>query len=127
MTTRSPLLDSFDPFATHPFTNNSGLEPPPPLPSSYPSSISPTQSINSLSSESRTPSFSKLQKQPVSPPSSPQANAPIFVLFRAESVDTSDLELDLILKKKTKRSRYPGLQLPNVRHMPSSLVTPILK
>ncbi|KAF8162948.1 hypothetical protein B0H34DRAFT_693524 [Crassisporium funariophilum] len=29
-------LQSFDPFATHPFTNNSGLAPQPPLPSPYP-------------------------------------------------------------------------------------------
>lgn len=127
--TRSPLLDSFDPFATHPFTNNSGLEPPPPLPSPYPSSISPTQSVNPSSTESLTTSSPKLQKQPVSPPSSPsspQANTPIFVPFR---VDTSspDLELDMILKKNSKWSRYPGLQIPNVRHLPSFLVTPILK
>lgn len=99
---RSPLLDSFDPFATHPFTNNSGLEPLPPLPSPYPSSISPTQSMNSLSSESVTHSSLNLQKQLLSPPSlpsSPAANVPIFVPFR---VDTSspDLELDMILKKK---------------------------
>lgn len=101
--TRSPLLDFFDPFAIHPFTNNSGLEPPPPLPSPYPPSISPIQSMNSLSSESLTHSSPKLQKQPVSPPSSPQANAPIFVPFRVDT-PSPDLELDLILKKNPKWS-----------------------
>lgn len=32
----SPLPDEFDPFATHPFTDNSGITPKPPLPSAYP-------------------------------------------------------------------------------------------
>jgi len=122
--TRSPLLDSFDPFATHPFTNNSGLTPPPPLPSLYPSihsqttldiiptSSSSTQTVNSLSSSlniqnspssspniQNTPSFPHLQKQPVplpsSSPATPSRSPPIFVPYRR---DTSSP--DLVLKKK---------------------------
>jgi len=48
---RSPLLASFDPFATHPFTNNSGLMPEPPRPSMYHIAMS-----SSLRSQTRHPS-----------------------------------------------------------------------
>ncbi|KAF9566343.1 hypothetical protein CPC08DRAFT_814910 [Agrocybe pediades] len=48
---RSPLLASFDPFATHPFTNNSGVIPEPPSPSMYPVAIP-----SAFSSQTRHPS-----------------------------------------------------------------------
>ncbi|KAF8803506.1 hypothetical protein BYT27DRAFT_7259966 [Phlegmacium glaucopus] len=107
---RSPLLDSFDPFATHPFTNNSGLTPPPPLPSLYPSSIhsqlipassSSIQTVNLVSLSLNTSPLASppLQKQPVplsSPVATPSRSPPIFVPYRR---DTSSP--DLVLKKKT--------------------------
>lgn len=141
--TRSPLLDSFDPFAIHPFTNNSGLTPLPPLPSLYPlpipsqptypglpTSSSSTQTINSISSMpniQNTPSFFQPQSQPVPlPKASPSRSPPIFVPYRR---DTSSP--DLVLKKKklrdgapqpTKWCRYPRSDISNVRSIPASLI-----
>jgi hypothetical protein len=116
------LLESFDPFATHPFTNGCGVLPQPPPPSLYavpiPSShskpiglskypdlstfasttpsSSPTQSLNAtaplLSPQPQRPSLSS-SATPSSPP-----GRQIFVPFRK---DTSSP--DLVLKKKTGR------------------------
>lgn len=88
--TRSHLLDSFDPFATHPFTNNSGLKPLPPSPS-----LSPVLMPSDLpTSSSSAPNLHT--SQPVPLPSSPQATTPpIFVPYRR---DTSSPEL--VLRKK---------------------------
>ncbi|KAF8188397.1 hypothetical protein BJ912DRAFT_968760 [Pholiota molesta] len=120
--TPSPLLDSFDPFATHPFTNNSGIIPQPPLPSVYPLPVSPsfglpsfrkirpqvststappslttpcsTESIAS-SSQVHTPQPKRYGTQMHSPgaPASPSC---VFVPFRKEAPSP-----DLVLKKKS--------------------------
>ncbi|EDR10946.1 uncharacterized protein LACBIDRAFT_315972 [Laccaria bicolor S238N-H82] len=109
-----PLLDSFDPFATHPFTNNSGVVPQPPQPSLYPIPMpSPRARPNHMSScpvDSTPPSFPTNSTQnspplrspipqkrgPVSPilPSSP--TRPIFTPFQREVSSP-----DLLLKKKS--------------------------
>ncbi|KIM49421.1 hypothetical protein M413DRAFT_21651 [Hebeloma cylindrosporum] len=117
---QSPLLESFDPFATHPFTNGCGLLPQPPPPSLYaipiPSSHSKPKelqkypdlstSASSISSSSSTKSLNfatpLTSPQPQRPPpsSSVTPSSPpgrqIFVPFRK---DTSSP--DLVLKKKT--------------------------
>ncbi|TFK42975.1 hypothetical protein BDQ12DRAFT_677118 [Crucibulum laeve] len=112
----SPLLASFDPFATHPFTNNSGLAPRPPLPSQYPIPIpSPRAQVyypssngdysdNMSASPSSPPSTQSSPPGVYSPqprrraPGSPHSHSPaqpIFVPFRQESSSP-----DLVLKKK---------------------------
>ncbi|KAF5324503.1 hypothetical protein D9611_004288 [Ephemerocybe angulata] len=100
----SSLPGSFDPFATHPFTNNSGLVPASPQPSQY---LMPTPSrgarpayhsqfsyaTSQSSSGASTPS-----SHPTTPMYSPrpQAAKPIFTPFQRS--DTSSPEL--VLKKK---------------------------
>ena len=118
----SPLLESFDPFATHPFTNGCGVLPQPPPPSLYaipiPSSHSKpiglskypdlSTSASSISSSNSTQSLNfttpllSPQPQRPSPSSSATPSSPpgrqIFVPFRK---DTSSP--DLVLKKKPVR------------------------
>ncbi|TEB36207.1 hypothetical protein FA13DRAFT_1237645 [Coprinellus micaceus] len=104
---QSSLPGSFDPFATHPFTNNSGLFPNTPQPSQYlmptpsrggqpPSSYYSSYSYpaSQSSSGSSTPS-----SQPMTPLYSPRAQPmgqPIFTPFKRS--ETSSPEL--VLKKK---------------------------
>ncbi|KAF9452262.1 hypothetical protein P691DRAFT_805145 [Macrolepiota fuliginosa MF-IS2] len=132
---QSQLLDSFDPFATHPFTNGSGLVPQPPKPSQYPipipsprrpSAFSPTYSQynedytkpSSSSSDSSVSSASpsspvyapQPRRKPVStsPSRSPTSPVqPIFVPFRK---DTSSPEL--VLKKKAPATKNASTQAP---------------
>ncbi|KXN82574.1 hypothetical protein AN958_02425 [Leucoagaricus sp. SymC.cos] len=133
--TTSQLLESFDPFATHPFTNGSGVVPQPPKPSQYPipkpsqrrsSAFSPTYSqyyedytqpppstspnpsvsSNSLSSPIYAP---QPRRRPVgnSPSRSPTSpTQPIFVPFRKDSSP------ELVLKKKTPTTKNSGTQTP---------------
>lgn len=61
MSTKSPLPQSFDPFATHPFTNNSGVMPLPPPPSKYPY---PLPSPHNVSSSTTTNYFSLANAAP---------------------------------------------------------------
>ncbi|KAG6831189.1 hypothetical protein H0H92_012329 [Tricholoma furcatifolium] len=109
----NPVLNSFDPFALHPFTNGSGVLPPPPKPSQYPilipspridtSSYSPTSPGGTSASPSSLPSPGSPQTPPQlkipqprysqSPPTS--AIQPIFVPFRHETSSP-----DLVLRKK---------------------------
>lgn len=112
---RSPLLESFDPFAVHPFTNNSGLAPSLPQPSKYPTPLpSPRYQPSTVStSPASTPSSSPESftffpssppsshvypkhpsTQPTAPASTMSPSRPVFVPFRK---DTSSP--DLILKK----------------------------
>lgn len=108
VTSIMPLLDSFDPFATHPFTNNSGLAPRPPQPSQYPAS--PPQKHNFPSPQS-APSSSppatqnhspvKAPQPRIPPPGSPNTSnspRPIFVPFKQER---SSPDLGDIVKKKS--------------------------
>ncbi|TFK27396.1 hypothetical protein FA15DRAFT_701998 [Coprinopsis marcescibilis] len=107
MTQQSSTLGSFDPFATHPFTNNSGIIPDTPRPSLYPMQFSSTRQPQShypqycptsqSSSGASTPS-----NGPHSPLYSPQpqrgsaASKPIFVPFHRGDASSPEL----ILKKK---------------------------
>ncbi|KAF8959079.1 hypothetical protein BDZ97DRAFT_1610119, partial [Flammula alnicola] len=120
---QSPLLDSFDPFATHPFTNNSGVVAQPPMPSIYPllvpssfvqstgentysnlatltSPIPISRSTKSSTQNSSSPMHSPQPQRYHSPSSSPTTpTSPtrhVFVPFRK---DTSSP--DLVLKKKS--------------------------
>ncbi|KIK06534.1 hypothetical protein K443DRAFT_263589 [Laccaria amethystina LaAM-08-1] len=120
-----PLLDSFDPFATHPFTNNSGVVPQPPQPSLYPipmPSLRPCPSYtSSYPVDSTPPSFPANSTQnspplrspipqkhgPVSTilPSSP--TRPIFTAFQREVSSP-----DLLLKKKSNSTSGSSLASP---------------
>ena len=108
---QSPLLGSFDPFATHPFTNGSGLVPEAPQPSEYlmpmPSrsakpayyaSSSYSYTASPASSGASTPASTHASTPMYSPRPLQQAPAgkPIFVPFQRS--DTSSP--DLVLKKK---------------------------
>ncbi|TFK72182.1 hypothetical protein BDN72DRAFT_836575 [Pluteus cervinus] len=117
----SSVLEGFDPFATHPFTNGNGVLPPPPQPSQYSFPIPSTQkfpqadtsgnpplsssyssqssssgSVASMNSNASSPSHSSTSSSPLihtsSPP--PRAQPPIFVPFRQDSSSP-----DLVLKK----------------------------
>ncbi|RDB24107.1 hypothetical protein Hypma_008726 [Hypsizygus marmoreus] len=114
-----PLLDSFDPLATHPFTNNSGLAPDPPMPSQYsipiPSpripthlptfSSSPGTSSSPSSQPSTSPDTRLKAPQPrriTAPPTSRSSVArPIFIPFRQETSSP-----DLVLRKKSPSKTY---------------------
>ncbi|KAJ2925200.1 hypothetical protein H1R20_g11864, partial [Candolleomyces eurysporus] len=104
---QSPLLGSFDPFATHPFTNGSGLVPAGPQPSEYlmpmPSrsakpayhaSASYSYTASPGSSGASTPASTHASTPMHSP--RPTGGKPIFVPFQRS--DTSSPEL--VLKKK---------------------------
>ncbi|CAA7265437.1 unnamed protein product [Cyclocybe aegerita] len=110
---QSPLLASFDPFATHPFTNGSGVPPRPPLPSSYPVPIPSRQAqpyyggtitqypplSSSASSTSSSQSSTPLRAPRPQRANSPMTPArPIFVPFRKDASSP-----DLVLKKSPKQ------------------------
>ncbi|KAI0928036.1 hypothetical protein AcV5_005730 [Taiwanofungus camphoratus] len=102
-----PVFSSFDPLATHPFTNNSGLMPKPTPPSQVPHPIpSPLRALSGGSSLTpgqipSLPAHSMHAPQPKRAPSGSKASSgaprPIFVPFRPER---SSPELDDILLKK---------------------------
>ena len=95
---------SFDPFATHPFTNNSGLLPKPAAPSQYPHAI-PSSSVKTSSTAqgpiilATTPLHAPQPKRAAPAKTGPAGGPkPIFVPFRPER---SSPELaDSRLKKK---------------------------
>jgi len=88
----SSPLDTFDPFAVHPFTNNCGVLPPSPQPSRYPSAVRryPVSSISPTPNPTLPPS-----QQYSFPPQAASPARPIFVPFRRETASP-----DLVLKKK---------------------------
>ena len=100
------VLSSFDPLATHPFTNNSGLLPKPAAPSQYPHPHpSPSKAVPTANGASQGPII--LTTAPVHAPQPKRAPAqkssssgpkPIFVPFRPER-SSPELE-DILLKKK---------------------------
>ncbi|KAI9056877.1 hypothetical protein FKP32DRAFT_1598757 [Trametes sanguinea] len=101
------VLSSFDPLATHPFTNNSGLMPKPAAPSQYPHphpSPSKVASTNNGASGqppiilTTAPVHAPQPKRAPHPKSSSSGPKPIFVPFRPER-SSPDLE-DILLKKK---------------------------
>ncbi|EKM83022.1 hypothetical protein AGABI1DRAFT_125499 [Agaricus bisporus var. burnettii JB137-S8] len=131
----SQILESFDPFATHPFTNGSGLIPQPPKPSQYPIPIpSPRQSSSyspcregGSNPASASSTSSMTSGSPSSPPTAPQprrhpastslprfstssSHQPIFVPFRKETSSP-----DLVLRKKVPVStaKSVGTQTPS--------------
>ncbi|KAI1788484.1 N-terminal glutamine amidase-domain-containing protein [Ganoderma leucocontextum] len=97
------VLSSFDPLATHPFTNNSGLLPKPAAPSQYPHPV-PSSSAHAPAQGpiilTTTPVHAPQPKRasPVKTNSRSSAPKPIFVPFRPER-GSPDLE-DILLKKK---------------------------
>lgn len=104
---QSSLPGSFDPFATHPFTNNSGLFPESPQPSQY---LMPTPSRGGKSSSSHYSAYSypashsssgasTPSSHPSTPLYSPRAQPmgqPIFTPYRRSEASSPDL----VLKKK---------------------------
>jgi len=102
-TTMTNVPPSFNPFATHPFNNNSGLLPQPPLPNPYPRHV-PSQ-IAIMAGQSQ-PSYHP-PPQPSAPIHVPQAKRataqsvpvkqPIFEPFKKERASP---ELKDILSKK---------------------------
>ncbi|EMD34456.1 hypothetical protein CERSUDRAFT_117310 [Gelatoporia subvermispora B] len=96
-------LTSFDPLATHPFTNNSGLLPKPVAPSQFPHHVPVAAKSPHTSSASRAPAHaapiqSPTPKRGASAKSGPGAAKPIFTPFRPER-SSPDLD-DILLKKK---------------------------
>ncbi|KAK0483445.1 hypothetical protein IW261DRAFT_951604 [Armillaria novae-zelandiae] len=92
------LLDSFDPFAVHPFTNSSVTLPQAPMPSQYYSQ--PTSSVATAPIQIMAPS----PKRPVvQTKASPSSTRPVFTPFR---MDTSSP--DLVLKSKASPSSPQG-------------------
>ncbi|KAI0648247.1 hypothetical protein C8Q79DRAFT_954503 [Trametes meyenii] len=96
------VLASFDPLATHPFTNNSGLLPKPAAPSQYPHASPAKHPHNSASQGpiilTTTPLHAPQPKRTSPMKSNSSAPKPIFVPFRPER-SSPDLE-DILLKKK---------------------------
>jgi len=105
--TMAPLeLRSFDPFAIHPFTNSSGVIPPPPLPSQYPTHT-PSVNMHSYtvqgtpSSQPPSPLYAPQPRHVMTSPSTPSMAKPIFVPFRKDSASP-----DLVLKKKSPKDLF---------------------
>jgi len=98
-------FSSFDPLATHPFTNNSGLLPKPTAPSQFPHSIPAPLKANVATALERSAPNAIRAPHPRKAPSATQSSTkstssgpkPIFVPFRPER---SSPELDDILLKK---------------------------
>ncbi|KAK0202831.1 hypothetical protein DFS33DRAFT_1488909 [Desarmillaria ectypa] len=85
------LLQSFDPFATHPFTRYSS----PPTPNTAPTSIQPSESPSSPPAQKPIATFSSAKLSASTSPSR------IFTSYSGRY--SSDPELDQILKKKKKK------------------------
>ncbi|PIL30512.1 hypothetical protein GSI_07212 [Ganoderma sinense ZZ0214-1] len=101
------VLSSFDPLATHPFTNNSGLLPKPVAPSQYPRHVPSSKALPHAHTPAQgpiilttTPMHAPQPKRalPAKTSSHSSAPKPIFVPFRPER-GSPDLE-DILLKKK---------------------------
>ena len=93
-TMSNATLKSFDPFATHPFTNSQGLQKEPPHPQTYsnrsaaPSSL-PTQ-------QTPAPIHSPMPRQATQH----QQQKPIFTPFHKDRA-SPDLPVDALMKKST--------------------------
>ncbi|KAI0781311.1 N-terminal glutamine amidase-domain-containing protein [Trametes elegans] len=118
------VLSSFDPLATHPFTNNSGLMPKPSQPSQYPHP-SPSKTASATGGQgpiilTTTPVHAPQPKRAV-PKSSSSAPKPIFVPFRPER-SSPDLE-DILLKKKF-ADAFQGKRSWGIDHVPLPSAVP---
>lgn len=103
------VFSTFDPLATHPFTNNSGLLPKPAAPSQYPHAIPsssktiPANEPVNIRAHAPAPSSSSAMYAPQPKRASSKSHSsaggagPIFVPFRPER---SSPELDDILLRK---------------------------
>ena len=96
------VLSSFDPLATHPFTNNSGLLPKPAAPSQFPHPVPASKAHPSHTAPGpiilTTTHVHAPQPKRAPAKSSSSAPKPVFVPFRPER-SSPDLE-DILLKKK---------------------------
>ncbi|KAK0503073.1 hypothetical protein EDD18DRAFT_1136201 [Armillaria luteobubalina] len=92
------LLDSFDPFAVHPFTSSSVTLPQAPMPSQYYSQ--PISSVATAPIQIMAPSP---KRSVVQTKASPSSTRPVFTPFR---MDTSSP--DLVLKSKASPSSPQG-------------------
>lgn len=103
------ILATFDPLATHPFTNGSGLLPKPAQPSKYPRPVPPVlragvpppaqQPAQRPTDPSKNAaSIHSPQPKRSTPKPSPNTRGPIFVPFRPER-SSPDLD-DILLRKK---------------------------
>ncbi|KZP20777.1 hypothetical protein FIBSPDRAFT_861215 [Athelia psychrophila] len=86
-------LSAFDPFATHPFTNNSGLVSRPAKPAQY--QAHPSRAPHSAPTPAQA--APQPRRPPHAKPTGPLPTQPIFVPFRQ---DNSSPDLDAILKKR---------------------------
>ncbi|KAI0035961.1 hypothetical protein K488DRAFT_42205 [Vararia minispora EC-137] len=111
MTESQSPLSSFDPFATHPFTNNQGLMPHPPPPSKYPRGVNPAYGYQP-SAPATPPSGISQPSTPLAAPlptiypprmTPPAVSAPpnrgIFYTYTPERRGTPELE-DILAKKQ---------------------------
>ncbi|KAI0730115.1 hypothetical protein C8Q72DRAFT_746527, partial [Fomitopsis betulina] len=91
---------SFDPLATHPFTNNSGLLPKPVAPSQFPRHIpTPLRDATAAPLSNANAIHAPLPRKAPSPAKTTSSGPrPIFVPFRPER-SSPDLD-DILLKKK---------------------------
>lgn len=92
------VLSSFDPLATHPFTNNSGLLPKPAPPSQFPHASKAAHTSHGPIILTTTPLQAPQPKRASPAKSNSSAPKPVFVPFRPER-SSPDLE-DILLKKK---------------------------
>ncbi|KAI0350074.1 hypothetical protein OH77DRAFT_1413641 [Trametes cingulata] len=123
------VLASFDPLATHPFTNNSGLMPKPAAPSQYPHPHpSPSKAASATNGVSQgpiilttAPVHAPQPKRAAPPKSSSSAPKPIFVPFRPER-SSPDLE-DILLKKKF-ADAFQGKGSWGIDHVPLPSAVP---
>ena len=103
------VLSSFDPLATHPFTNNSAVLPKPAAPSQFahpvPASAKTSQGTQGPIILATTPVYAPQPKRPSPAKSGPSGHKPIFVPFRPER---SSPELEEILLKKKLADAFQG-------------------
>ncbi|KAI0747679.1 hypothetical protein C8Q80DRAFT_1219147 [Daedaleopsis nitida] len=94
------VLSSFDPLATHPFTNNSGLLPKPAAPSQFPHPPSASKAHPAPGNIILTtaPVHAPQPKRAYPAKTSSSGPKPVFVPFRPER-SSPDLE-DILLRKK---------------------------
>jgi len=126
---------SFDPLATHPFTNNSGLLPKPAQPSQFPhplpsplsaantSALTPAQLQALPQMHAPKPKLPSSTSKSRTSKSGPGASRPIFVPFRPER---SSPELDDILLKKKVSDAFANKDTWSIdqAHVPLSNAAP---
>ena len=115
------VLSSFDPLATHPFTNNSGLLPKPAQPSQYPQASKAAHTAGPIILTT-APMHAPQPKRASPPKAGSSAPKPVFVPFRPER-SSPDLE-DILLKKKFSDA-FQGKATWGIDQVPVPLAPPV--